>query len=237
MNYLIFGATNDLGIELIKEIQTNDNNSYIIISLSSQKSKLQIEPLLNKINIKHEFIVCDFNNLNYEIIDSLKHKKIDHIYYLSAFTDIEFGKVSNEYLHKSLNINSNSILKINNYLLEKIQNDTCSVNFISSIATSIPKKKNYIYASSKLMLENYFKSLMMYFNFKKPFFKIYRLGYLSNKNMKKKFLSTDCNKVAKFIYKCQNEKKSKLYYFPRFWRIIIYILLILPKTLINKMNP
>ena len=25
--------------------------------------------------------------------------------------------------------------------------------------------------------------------------------------MKKKFLSTDCNKVAKFIYKCQNEKK------------------------------
>ena len=51
MNYLIFGATNDLGIELIKEIQTNDNNSHIIISLSSQKSKLQIEPLLNKINI------------------------------------------------------------------------------------------------------------------------------------------------------------------------------------------
>ena len=83
--------------------------------------------------------------------------------FFSAFTELEVGKVNNHYLEKSININSLGIIKIINFLLENIKDNTISLNFMSTIALSYPKKKNYLYASSKLMVEHYLKSLMHFF--------------------------------------------------------------------------
>jgi len=236
MKYLIFGATCEIGIGLIKEIINKDDDPSFIISSSSEDRLKSLEELLDQRNINYRTLILDFNKFDIEKILFLKDLKINYIYFFSAFTELENGKVSYEYLVKSLNINSTSILKITNFLLETIKENVYSVNFISSIAAGTNKKRNYIYSSSKIMVEHYFKSLMHYFEYSKPYIKIYRLGILSNKNQKNKFLSTKCELVSKFLYKCQNSKKSKMYYFPRKWSLLIFIISLIPKFLMKKIN-
>ena len=236
MNYLIFGGSCDLGKNFILEVVNNETNPFFFVSSSNEKNKKKLEIFLKENNINFLSFDCDFNNLKLNEIEFLKEKSIDHIYFFSAFTEIENGKVSNEYLQKSLNINGFSIIKIINNLIEKIENKVLTLNFISSVAAAVPKKKNYIYASSKIMIEHYLKSLKYYFGLKKPYIKIYRLGILSNKKFKNKFIASNIGNVSKAIFKNQKLENNGIYYVPRIWRLIIIIILFLPNFIFKKIN-
>ena len=132
-------------------------------------------------------------------IKKISYKVVNHIYFFNSFTKIEIGKVEKNYLNKSININATAVIKIINFLLDDISKFSTTINYISSISLIRPKKKNYIYASSKIMVEQYLKSLMHLFEFRSPYIKIYRLGFLKSKPTITVFLSLKAKTVARFI--------------------------------------
>ena len=85
------------------------------------------------------------------------------------------------------------------------------------------------------MVEQYLKSLMHLFEFKAPYVKIYRLGFLKSKK-KNNILAVDCKNVAKYLYISQSKNKSFLVYFPFKWKILSCIIKLIPNFLYKKIN-
>jgi hypothetical protein len=85
------------------------------------------------------------------------------------------------------------------------------------------------------MVEQYLKSLMHLFNFKAPYIKIYRLGFLKSKR-NNNILSINCAKVANYLQINQFKNKNFLVYFPFKWKILSYIINLIPNFLYKKIN-
>jgi short-subunit dehydrogenase len=242
MNYLIFGATSDVSKKFISYVIQKDRDAKFILSSSSEKKLEVLKKNLLKKRVEISLIKVDFNNLNYQKLQDLRsffkksdYKIINHIYFFNSFTKLEIGKVEKNYLNKSINVNGVAVIKIINFLLDEITKFSSTINYISSISLIRPKKKNYIYASSKIMVEQYLKSLMHLFEFKAPYVKIYRLGFLKSKK-KNNILAVDCKNVAKYLYISQSKNKSFLVYFPFKWKILSCIIKLIPNFLYKKIN-
>ena len=242
MNYLIFVATSDVSKKFISYVIQKDRDAKFILSSSSEKKLEVLKKNLLKKRVEISLIKVDFNNLNYQKLQDLRsffkksdYKIINHIYFFNSFTKLEIGKVEKNYLNKSINVNGVAVIKIINFLLDEITKFSSTINYISSISLIRPKKKNYIYASSKIMVEQYLKSLMHLFEFKAPYVKIYRLGFLKSKK-KNNILAVDCKNVAKYLYISQSKNKSFLVYFPFKWKILSCIIKLIPNFLYKKIN-
>ena len=242
MNYLIFGATSDVSKKFISYVIQKDRDAKFILSSSSEKKLEVLKKNLLKKRVEISLIKVDFNNLNCQKLQDLRsffkksdYKIINHIYFFNSFTKLEIGKVEKNYLNKSINVNGVAVIKIINFLLDEITKFSSTINYISSISLIRPKKKNYIYASSKIMVEQYLKSLMHLFEFKAPYVKIYRLGFLKSKK-KNNILAVDCKNVAKYLYISQSKNKSFLVYFPFKWKILSCIIKLIPNFLYKKIN-
>jgi len=242
MNYLIFGATSDVSKKFISYVIQKDRSAKFILSSSSIKNLKVLKKSLLKKKVEILLIKINFNNFNYKILKDLKSlikksnfKIINHIYFFNSFTKLEIGKVEKNYLNKSININGIAVIKIINFLLDEIVKFSSTINYISSISLIRPKKKNYIYASSKIMVEQYFKSLIHLFKFEAPYIKIYRIGFLKSKK-NNNMLCVDCKNVAEYLHANQSKNKSFLVYFPFKWKILSYIINLIPKFLYKRIN-
>jgi short-subunit dehydrogenase len=242
MNYLIFGATSNVAKEFISYVIQKEKDAKFILSSSSEKRLKVLKKSLLRKKVLISLVKIDFNNLNYnklkdlrKILNNNSYKFINHIYFFNSFTKVEAGKVDKNYINKSINVNAVAVIKIINYLLDDIIKFSISLNYISSISLIRPRKKNYIYSSSKIMVEQYLKSLMHLFKFKAPYVKIYRLGFLKSKK-NNNFLSVDCANVAKYLQTNQSKNKNFLVYFPFKWKILSYIINFIPNFFYKKIN-
>ncbi len=241
MNYLIFGASCKLATELMKKIYSKDKDPFFLLSSSSSENLLKLKKHAVELKYNYKVFLLDFNNLNESKLDDLKNNELNNtqyfqnIYFFSAFTNLEVGQVSNEYLKKSLNINCLSMMKLVNYFLHIIKENTLTINFTSSIAVERPRKINYIYAGSKLMFENYLLSLSHYFQYKRPYIKIYRLGWIKSEKLDK-FFAVSHTEVANYIFKNEKKNNEGIFYYPLKWRVLAYVIRYIPKFIFKKIK-
>jgi short-subunit dehydrogenase len=243
MNYIVFGATTEISYELINIILKKDKDPYFFLS---SKNLENLELLVTKLKLsKKQYDLYSLDLTKNEIdLSSLFQilnnylKKQNNIYFFPSIPCLSEGKNLNQKLENILNINFNSFIKILNYILDDLK-QTNVITYTSTIACIKAKSKNYLYAASKYGVERYLFSLMHYFKYKRPNIQIFRLGFIRNHNklsFKKKIMSASPKSISEFIFLKNKKKVSKLFYYPKKWFYLKYLIILMPRFLYKKFN-
>ena len=130
----------------------------------------------------------------------------------------------------------NPILLID-HLIPKLADDSF-ISVITSVGGMRGRSKRIFYGSAKAGLINYLSGLRQFLCKRKILVNTVIPGYMSTEkfNIKApKFLITNPNKAAKIIYKAIKNKKE-IVYINFFWKIISFILNLIPEKNFKKLN-
>lgn len=119
-----------------------------------------------------------------------------------------------------------------------VKGESTGVIGFSSVAAIRGRNKNVIYAASKRALESYFESLKLISQDTNFSVQIYRLGFIDTYQaygQRLPFPKANPKKVAKMIIDSLN-KKSKISYYPRYWRFLASLIKLLPVQSYKKMS-
>ena len=110
----------------------------------------------------------------------------------------------------------------------------------ASVAGLRGRSKNYIYGSAKSALITYLSGLRQKYSIYEISITTIILGFVNTKMIKnefqnsKSFLIDDPNKIASSIIKAVNKKKEL--YFPFKWKVIMFIINLIPENIFKKLN-
>jgi len=218
MNYLISGASGNIGKTILKELYNTSDN--FILLYSSKKKFIKKKKII--------YYKCDFKNLN-EVKDLItiilnKFSRIDVFINCAGNANPykEAFNISDEEFENSLRINFKSPLLIMTRIMESQIKKKLNLNIINISSNTIKysgSKYNLPYLCSKVALENACKNLSKNFINKNIKINIIRPGVIysnmhkkikgyTTKNFKKRILqiplkkpgtSKDISKIVKFI--------------------------------------
>jgi decaprenylphospho-beta-D-erythro-pentofuranosid-2-ulose 2-reductase len=245
-NAIIFGANSEIAIATIDILL---KHSYRLVLLARDIQKLNME--LQHFNVKYpnSIIACikydatqDIKDDDFDKITKLLNNNIDLL--LIAHGVLPDEKICiNSWIETKqlLQINSNSILQICHYfanLFEKQKYGTIAV--ISSVAGDRVRQSNYIYGTSKAVLNAYLSGLRNRMNKYNVNVLTILPGFVRTKMTDKfsgrnGFLWASPKKIAQDIFKAINNK-SNILYTPFFWRYIMFIIKHIPEFIFKKMK-
>ena len=244
MNYIIFGATTQISIELICLIKREDKNAFFFLS-SRNLNRLKEIPIICDLKKGYYKIYnFDLTNDDSRYLDSLTDeikihlKKENLIYFFPSIPNLKEGKLNTQKLDKILNLNFKSPIKIFNSIIKNL-NNTKNITYTSSASCIRAKSKNYVYASSKLGVERYLSSLTHYFGYKKPFVQIFRLGFINNKKLDSTFnffFTASPKSIAEYIFLMNKKNTSNFFYFPRIVYLLKYLIILIPRFIYKKIK-
>jgi len=174
---------------------------------------------------------------NFKIIDNLNYK-IKGIIWIAGVV----GNPNEEILNSELAKNNYYINLINpvlfiDYLIPKLS-DGGFISVVTSVAGLRGRSKRLFYGSAKAGLINYLSGLRQFLYKRGIFVNTVIPGYISTErfNIKaSKFLITSPNKTAKMIYQ-SIKNKNEIIYVGFLWRIISFILNLIPEKIFKKLN-
>ena len=108
----------------------------------------------------------------------------------------------------------------------------------SSVAAIRGRNRNVIYSASKRALESYFESLKMVTKNSDFSVQVYRLGFVDTYQSHGQdllFPKMEAKKVAQAIINNLG-KRSKTFYYPRYWYLLAHVILHLPLQVYRKLS-
>lgn len=231
---LILGGYSDIAVAICKELSALGCKKYIFAG------RHENDFAINDVDV--EFIYYDSleYNTHKELIDLLfKDGEIDMVIYAVGIFMNTFNSVD------AVNIGSTNYIGGMNSLLmicEKFKEQGYGrVVVMSSVAAIIPRKKNFIYGSSKAALDFFVRGLSLFYNDSGILFTIIRPGFVLTKMTdfikKAPPLSSTPQEVAKnFIDKLTQEKKMNIIYVPSIMKFVVFILRLIPNYVMSKIN-
>lgn len=234
---IIYGGSSLISKYLFFEFYKDDYD-FIVFCRDKKKVTLHIE------NLKLDASRFTIHNLSLEDIDE-NLKIIDNLNYKIKGIIWIAGKVGNpneEILNSELTKNNYYINLINpvlfiDYLIPKLS-DGGFISVVTSVAGLRGRSKRLFYGSAKAGLINYLSGLRQFLYKRRIFVNTVIPGYISTKrfNIKtSKFLITSPNKTAKIIYQ-SIKNKNEIIYVGFLWRIISFIINLIPEKIFKKLN-
>ena len=235
---LIYGGNSLISKELIK-IFNKEDYDFIIFC---RKSEVFFDTILS-LNIekkKFEIFETELEDLdnNLKLISELENN-IDGVIWVAGYT----GDPSEEFkdtqlCQNNLKVNFLHPVLIINKLLTKINsNQNSFLAVITSVAGLRGRAKNMYYGSAKSALISFLSGLRQKLNGKINILTIIP-GYIETKSFKEKapkFLISSPEKVAQIIFKSIKQKKE-IVYINFLWRIIMFIIKLIPEKIYKKMK-
>ena len=238
---LIIGAKSELGIELARLYASNRYNLYLAgRSISDMQD--EADYLEKTFNIKvtlSNLDVTDFIS-HQKFYESMTIKPIGVIYAAGYYPDPLLAGTNWKESTNTINVNYAGAVSLLNIISEEFyQYKLGFIIGIASVSGVRGRAKNYIYGSSKAALITYLSGLRNKLDKSKVDVLTVISGYVqtkkSPKNRLPKLLVIDSKQLAKKIFMAQQEKKS-IIYSSYIWRIIMFIIKILPESLFKKLN-
>lgn len=238
---LIIGAKSDLSKELAKLYSKDGYNLYLagrnINNLENFKKELEEKFDIN-VNLKE----LDLNKYETHKIfyESLEPKPFGIILVSGYMADQKDCEMNFEKTFNTINVNYTGAVSILNIVANNLEKQNNGfIIAISSVAGVRGRKKNYIYGSSKAALTTYlsglrnrlYKSNINVITVKPGF--MYSRMTLGLKLPKR--LTSFPNEVAKKIYYGQLNGKE-IIYSKTIWRIIMFVIKIIPERIFKKTN-
>jgi len=238
---LIIGAKNELALELASLYAKNNYNIYL-----AGRSINDLEEESNNIEQKYKVksVLCELDVTNFssheDFYESLEIKPTGVIYLAGYYPDMisSISKWSESL--KTIEVNYLGCVSILNIVANQFVNDRRGfIIAISSVSGIRGRAKNYIYGSSKAGLIAYMSGLRNRLDKYNINVLTVIPGFLSSsKNQKKnypRFLVTTSKKMAHNIFSAQQNNKSVIYS-SGLWRIIMFIIKIIPEYIFKKIN-
>ena len=238
---LIIGAKNELGLELALLYARNNYNIYLagrgIIDLEEESSNLEKK---HKVKV----VLCELDVTDYEshykFYESLEIKPTGVIYLAGYYPDIALSMSKWSETFKTVEVNYLGCMSIFNIIANQFIKDRKGFMIsISSVSGVRGRAKNYIYGSSKAALTTYMSGLRNRLDEYNVNVLTVIPGYLSTKKNTKKdhpsFLVSSSKKLANDIFFAQQKNKS-IIYSSSLWRIIMFIIKIIPEYVFKKLK-
>jgi len=242
MKILVIGGTSTIANSCC-EIWAKDRNEIFLVA-RNQRELEKVGKNLELLGATIYSKAIDFDNhtnileLFDEVIAQLK--SVDIIL-------ICFGLLPNQeecendlnILSQEININAFATLTFANIsakILEQQGKGTLAI--VSSVAGDRGRSSNYVYGSCKAMVSSFSSGLRQKFSNSNINVLTIKPGFVKTKmteNIDKNFLWVESSIVAKDITKAIRTKKSILYT-PRFWRLIMLIIKIIPESLYKRLS-
>jgi len=235
---LIIGASSDIAIEIAKSFSKKNYFLYLLTRNVDNISKLS-----------------EFNENNSKIInfDSNNYKELDNVTNLlnpiPSKIIIANGYMGNEILKNSFDQNIIKIFNVNflnnvfiinkliNFYLNK--NTKVNISVFTSVAGLRGRAKNFIYGSSKSAMITFISGLRQKYVNSNINFTTIILGFVNTKMLRNerdinKFLISDTSLVAKKIVSAIEQNKE--FYFPLKWRLIMFLINLIPEKIFKKLK-
>ena len=232
----VLGSTSDVAVSICNELAKNGCKKFHLIS----RRKLDNEFLVKNLKF-YDGITINLQELELlEIEDKINIEIGQYDLYL-----ITAGYLGDNNLAIYDKKESSKILRINFIsLIPLIQNIISNLDFtketslwvFSSVAADFGKPSNFIYGAAKSALTTYCEGLALKFINSKFKVRVIKAGYIDTKMTKGKtpsFLTIKPNLVARYLLKSFN--KSGVEYFPKWWKLIMIFVKLLPARLASKM--
>ena len=219
-------------------IDYKDDFEFIVFCRNKEKTIQNIESLkLDKSRFDVHVVKLEEIETNIKIIDSLNFK-INGIVWVAGYTGNPEKEINNpELIKHNYYINLVNPILLIDHLIPKLADDSF-ISVITSVGGMRGRSKRIFYGSAKAGLINYLSGLRQFLCRRKILVNTVIPGYMSTEkfNIKApKFLITSPNKAAKIIYKAIKNKKE-IVYINFFWKIISFILNLIPEKNFKKLN-
>lgn len=241
----IIGASTGLGRETAERLAQQDYN--LILSSRSQRD---LEALCSHIKIKYKASASAFM-IDLETISDVSRSKecLDQLIKANTYPDACFflaGSINDkdEHLHAADTLNSllqnnfrGPVLLINELVVRKSEN-SLRVVVASTVAAARARGKNIAYSTAKRALEQYCFGLMHSLAQTNVTIQIYRFGYMDTNlsyGQKLPFPAASVASIAAGLLK-DSKKGPGLYYSPKFWFWITFILNLIPFSIYKKLK-
>jgi len=234
---IIYGGSSLISKYLFFEFYKDDYD-FVVFCRDKEKVILNIESLnLDPSRFTIYNLSLEKIDENLKIIDSFK-SKIDGIIWVAGYVGDPNQEIKDsELLKKNYFINLINPILFINYLIPKLS-DKAFISIITSVAGLKGRSKRLFYGSAKAGLINYSSGLRQLMFNKGIFVNTVIPGYINTEkfNIKApKFLITSPKKTAKIIYKAIKNKKE-IVYIDFFWRIISFILNLIPENFFKRLK-
>jgi len=238
---LIIGAKSELGLELASLYAKNNYNIYLagrsIINLEKESNNL-------KKKYKVKSVLCELDVTDYgshqKFYESLEIKPAGVIYLAGYYPNIALSMSKWSETLKTVEINYLGCMSILNIVANQFVKDRRGfIIAVTSVSGVRGRAKNYIYGSSKAGLIAYLSGLRNRLDKYNVNVLTVIPGYLSTKKNTKKdhpsFLVSSSKKLANEIFSAQQNNKSVIYS-SSLWRIIMFIIKIIPEYVFKKLK-
>ena len=216
----LIGANSDLGVEVAKVCESR--NMYQVFGVSRQESR-------NKSLYEEILIVSDYESDKEVIGDFVAKHNVTDIILFNGF----IGK-NNKPVEKIVEINLSIPLSLINSIEMNADGNT-TYTIISSLATSRPRAKNYIYGLSKYLLEESIRNRDV------GKYIIFRSGFIRTKmtaDHKEPPFAKNPEEVADKLIKAisDNKKKVSIVYSSLPILLLFNIFKVIPLSILNAIE-
>ena len=238
---LIIGAKCELGLELAS-LYARDNYNIYLAGRSITDLQEESDNLEKKYKVKS--VLCELDVTDYEshqrFYESLEIKPTGVIYVAGYYPDIALSMSKWPETFKTIEINYLGCMSIFNIVANHFIKDRRGfIIAVSSVSGIRGRAKNYIYGSSKAGLIVYLSGLRNRLDKYNINVLTVISGYLSSANNLKKdhpsFLVTPSKKLANDIFNAQQRNKN-IIYSSSIWRVIMFIIEIIPEFIFKKLK-
>lgn len=239
---VVLGATSDIAKECIKIWVTRGDKVFLVAR--NQENLIEIIHQYKNYSENINYFITDLKVIdNHKIIldkalDFLVNIDLVFLAYaeMPEQESIEFNydKIKNLFLVNSLSVIS--LLNLFSQHMKTIRHG--HIGLISTAGSLRGKASNYIYGSSKALLNHYISGLRQHLFKKNIHISLILPGFTNSKmtkNFKKNFIWSNANLVAKNIVDGLDRKKEVIYT-PYYWRFINWILNLIPENFFKKLD-
>ena len=193
---------------------------------------------------KISFYVVDLLDIkkNLEILNKMKND-ISALIWISGFTGQPLKEYyDKELLSKNLNINFlNPVILINEISKKIIKNSNSFITVFTSVAGLRGRKKQLFYGSAKSGMISYLSGLRQKLHKDNILVQTVIPGYMNTKPFRDgnwkapSFLVTEPKRVAKILSRSIRNKQN-IIFINFFWKIIMYVINLIPEVIYKKMK-
>ena len=242
---IIFGGTSEISLELLK-LYSNETEKFIIFCRNEKKFLKLIDEknYFSYIKDKTEIFETDLYDLegNLKIVQNFQND-ISGIFWVAGYTGggiEEYKKI--DQAEKNIKINFLNPTVILTEISKKIvKKNNSFIAVFTSVAGLRGRKKLIYYSSSKSGLIAFLSALRQKLYEDNILVTTIIPGYMSTKSFRDlkqqapNFLITNPLKVAS-ILKRSIDKRKEIIYINSFWRIIMFIIKIIPERIFKRFS-
>ncbi len=238
---LILGAKSDIGIALAHEFAKNKNKIILagrnIIKLENERKAIM--SLYSVEVVLHEFNVLNLSD-HLKLINELKNLPSIVISTIGLLGNQDEDELNSEKAIKVIKSNYEGPALIFLKFAKKFeQRGYGTLVGFSSVAGERGRANNYIYGSAKSGFTTFLSGLRNKYSSKGVHVITVLPGYVFTKMTKNmnlpKFLTAQPKEVAQDVVKALSNNKN-IIFTPSIWRLIIFILKLIPESLFKKTN-